>query len=526
MTRRLAVPSRPWPLPRVSRPAPLSRPVVRLPWALSLRWRLTIWYTVVLALTLSVFSLGIYWYLGNSLIRDIDTLSQERALQVEERIAQWMRGQQATAYGLLDPRQTELLRRQGVLVASFDPFQTAGVGVRVWDTYGFLLDASEELKDTTRLVDYQPIVAGLHGQTHRYVLPAGDGPYYSYTYPTFFVNGRPTAVIQILTSLHPYRSAMERLARLLTLGTLLVTALAFATGAALAQTALKSIDAVAHTARQINRAQDLGRRIPAKGPPDELGRLTDTVNEMLDRIEGMFDIQRQFLADVSHELRTPLTTVRGEVELMQRTGVLDPEGLTAVREESERMARLVDDLLLLARSEHVVDLERRPVELDTLLLEVFRQAQRLAGSARTVTLGHEDAATVNGDRDRLKQLLLNLVQNALAHTPPGTRVTLSLFRDPDAARLEVTDDGPGIPAEHLPHVFERFYRADKARSRSRGGTGLGLPIAKWIAGAHGGSVAVQSAAGRGTTFTVRLPLAVHRGDATGAPALAGRRMTP
>lgn len=476
--------------------------------ALAIRWRLTVWYTVVVALTLTVFSLGIYWYLGNSLMRDVDALSEERAVQVEERIAQWMREEQATAAGLLDPVQTEQLRRQGVLVASFDPFQTPGVGVRVWDTYGHLLDASEGWADTTRLVDYQPIIFALHGRTHRYVLPTEDGPFYSYSHPAFFVNGRPAAVVQIMTSLQGYHSAIDRLARLLASGTVLVTALAFFTGAALARQALKSIDTINRTARQISGAGDLVRRVPNQGPADEIGRLIDTVNDMLDRIQALFDNQRRFLADVSHELRTPLTTIRGEVDLMKRTGRLDEEGLAAIHAESERMARLVDDLLLLERADQAAaEMQLQPVDLDTLLLEVFHQARRLAGSERAVTLGHEDAATVMGDRDRLKQLMLNLVQNALSHTPAGTRVTLSLYRDSDHARVVVADDGPGIPAADLGHVFDRFYRADKARSRSRGGSGLGLAIVQWIVKAHGGDVAVASEAGRGATFTVRLPLA-------------------
>jgi two-component system OmpR family sensor kinase len=477
------------------------------PPALSIRWRLTVWYTVVVGLTLSVFSLGIYWYLGNSLIRDVDARSRERALQVEQRINQWMLEQQATAAGLLDPAQTQVLRSKGVLVASFDPFQTPGVGVRVWDTYGRLLDASEDLKDTTKLVDYQPIIYALQGQIHRYVMPTGTGDFYSYSYPAFFVNGRPAVVIQILTSLQSYHAAVDRLARLLMLGSVLVAALAFATGAALAQQALKSIDTITRTAEQINHARDLGRRIPQKGPADEIGRLTATVNEMLDRIEAIFDSQRRFLADVSHELRTPLTTIRGEVDLMSRSGRLEAEGLEAIRAESERMSRLVEDLLLLARSHQEAEIERKPVELDTLMLEVFRQATRLAGTERTVSLGHEDAAAVMGDRDRLKQLLLNLVQNALTHTPEGTHVTLSLYRESDGARVEVSDDGPGIPEDRLAMVFERFYRADKARSRARGGTGLGLSIVKWIATAHGGDVTALSRVGEGTTFTVRLPIA-------------------
>ncbi len=230
---------------------------------------------------------------------------------------------------------------------------------------------------------------------------------------------------------------------------------------------------------------------------------------MLERIQTMFDRQRQFLADVSHELRTPLTTIRGEVDIMKRSGELDPEALEAICGESERMSRMIGDLLLLARAqEEAVELELEPVELDTLLLDVYRQAQTLAKDERPIRLGHEDVAIVRGDRDRLKQLFLNLVGNALDHTPQGTPVTLSLFRDGSQARVEVSDEGPGIPTDQLPYIFERFYRIDKARARSSGGgTGLGLAIVQWIAQAHGGTVDVESKEGEGTTFTVRLPLA-------------------
>jgi two-component system, OmpR family, sensor kinase len=477
------------------------------PLSLSIRWRLTIWYTVVLALTLAVFSLLVYWWLGQSLMHDIDTLSLERAMQVEERMVRAVREEQATRSGLLEAEQYLQLRASGVLVGdSFDPFRTPGVGVRIWNAHVKVIDASEELIGTPRLVDYQPIVSALQGKVHRYVLETREGSFYSYSYPTLFVSGRPMFVIQILTSLQSYERATERLKRLLLAGTVLVSLVAFATGAALSQTALQSINNITRTAQQINRARDLGRRIPVTGPRDEIRSLTETINEMLDRIEAIFDRQRQFMADVSHELRTPLTTIRGEVELIRRTGQIDPEGLAAVTDESERMSRLVGDLLLLARSDRELSLERAPVELDAVMLDVFRQAQRLAGDARVVSLAHVDACRVTGDRDRLKQLVLNLVQNALTHTAPGTHIELALRREVAAACITVADDGQGIPPEELDRVFERFYRVDKARCRNRGGTGLGLAIVDWIAGAHGGTVAVASTVGAGTTFTVRLPL--------------------
>jgi two-component system OmpR family sensor kinase len=180
--------------------------------------------------------------------------------------------------------------------------------------------------------------------------------------------------------------------------------------------------------------------------------------------------------------------------------------LRIAQEEIERMSRLLADLLLLAQADAGVKLEKRPVELDTLLLEVFRQEKPLAGEVQ-LRLGTEDQATVLGDPDRLKQLLLNLVDNALKYTLPEGQVTLGMSREGGWATVTVIDTGPGIPAEDLPRLFDRFYRVEKSRSRPQGGTGLGLSIARWIAEAHGGGIEVQSEVGKGSTFTVRLPLA-------------------
>jgi two-component system, OmpR family, sensor kinase len=236
---------------------------------------------------------------------------------------------------------------------------------------------------------------------------------------------------------------------------------------------------------------------------------------MLARLETLFRTQQRFIADVSHELRTPLTTIQGNIDLLQRGTLDDPqalhEALAAIEGEVARMSRLVADLLLSARVDAGIRLETRPVELDTLLLEVYRQA-RVMSNGVEVRLGHEDQAVVVGDADRLRQLLLNLVDNALKYTPAGGQVTLSLYRDEEWVQVVVADTGFGIPPEDLhpgpnglPLIFERFYRADPARSRPLGGTGLGLSIAQWIAQAHGGEITVESQVGRGSTFTVRLP---------------------
>jgi signal transduction histidine kinase len=242
---------------------------------------------------------------------------------------------------------------------------------------------------------------------------------------------------------------------------------------------------------------------------DEVGQLTATVNDMLGRLEGSFDTQQRLVADVSHELRTPLTTIQGNLDLLRRGAAEDPamrtESLAAIGNETARMRRLVNDLLLLAQADAGLRLQLQPVELDTLLLDVYRQGQMISqGTGVRVRLGAEDQAVVLGDADRLRQLLLNLVDNGIKYTPAGGDVTLTLKREAGWILVSVADTGCGIPQEDLPHIFERFYRADRSRTRP-GGAGLGLSIAKWVAEAHGGEIEVESEQGQGTVFTLYLP---------------------
>ncbi|MCA9971445.1 MAG: HAMP domain-containing protein [Anaerolineales bacterium] len=267
----------------------------------------------------------------------------------------------------------------------------------------------------------------------------------------------------------------------------------------------RPLDDIATVARQITRTDDLSRRVPDSGRNDEFGDLARALNQTLEQIERLFQAQQRLLADVSHELRTPLTTIRGNLDLMRHMGVADPESMDVIQDELERMTRLIGDLLLLARADSGgLPLDRKPVELDTVLFEVHRQVSRLP-KAVEVTLGELDQVTVLGDADRLKQLLLILVDNAVKYTPAGGRVTLNLARSDGWARLSVCDTGSGIPAGDIPHIFDRFYRVDKARNRAQGGAGLGLAIAKWIVQAHGGVIRVESQVGVGTTFTITLP---------------------
>jgi len=278
--------------------------------------------------------------------------------------------------------------------------------------------------------------------------------------------------------------------------------------------AFQPVDQLINEVEAITDGRSLHRRLPADTSNDELSRLSLTVNAMLTRLEGSFAGLRRFTADASHELKTPLTVLRADVERAMHPGTNRADRMVALEEalqETERMADLVDSLLTLARAdEGRFDIHRTPVELEPLVREVYETAVILGEDAGlTLSLSALENGIVMGDRTRLRQLLLNLITNAIKYTPRGGHVELAVTHKPtDEVAIAVRDTGIGISAADQPHIFDRFWRADRARSRAseRGGFGLGLSIAQWIVQAHGGSINVQSRLGRGTVFTVLLPI--------------------
>jgi signal transduction histidine kinase len=213
--------------------------------------------------------------------------------------------------------------------------------------------------------------------------------------------------------------------------------------------------------------------------------------------------------DVSHELRTPLTGLRGNLDVMLMDKSMDADTraqLERMSAEVGRLIRLTSNLLYMAHAEAGREIARRPLELDALCLEVIYQARTLRDDV-SLRLGHEEQVTVSGDRDLLKQLLLNLVDNAIKFSPAGGAVTVSLYERDDSAEIVVADQGPGIPEDQLGKIFERFYRVSNSESRTVGGAGIGLSISRWIAQVHGGGIRAESEVGSGTRFIVTLPLA-------------------
>jgi len=312
-------------------------------------------------------------------------------------------------------------------------------------------------------------------------------------------------VLEVFQQEHNYIDIQNRLNLILLFAIPLTLLVAVVAGWWIARAALRPINRISRTVLTIGESHDLSRRLNFVGPSDEVGRLATTFDGMMDRLEKVFETQKRFVADASHELRTPLTAIRGNADLYS---IAPPEErdlcVASIRREAERMSRLVADLLLLAAA----DIEERPIHkqtvaLDDLLRDVYRAALILASDNVTVSLDVRDGVAIEADGDRIKQLVLNLVDNAVKFTPAGGHVTISLHASPDEAVIQVADTGIGIAPEEQQAIFDRFYRVEHARSRR--GSGLGLSISSWIAAAHGGSIDVESQPGSGSTFTVHLP---------------------
>jgi heavy metal sensor kinase len=281
-------------------------------------------------------------------------------------------------------------------------------------------------------------------------------------------------------------------------------------GFALAKKSLQPVEDITTRARRIT-AENLDQTVPVRSPDDEIGRLAATINDMIGRLHESFARIKQFSADASHELRTPLTIIRGEIELaLRKTQSTDEYRLIleSTLEEILRMTVIVDNLLLLAKADQgIYQAEFSQVDLASLVDELYEDSEVLAEPKHiSVTLKEKSPITIVGDRLRLRQLFLNLIDNAIKYTPEGGAVILSVVRHDGVAQFRVEDTGIGIAPEELGRIFDRFYRVDKARSRELGGSGLGLSIARWIAELHRGEIAVTSEPQKGSTFTVSLPI--------------------
>lgn len=468
---------------------------------MSLRARLTISYISFFAAALIALDIGLYFLVRQALISGIDYDLNKAAIRLQQNFESRNRDAPTVTRG-----EVSLLL---LAPPSIDQLVVTRTIVQVHLKPSIVADRAPVTNLAEAIaVDQALLQQAFTGQTSMSDVTTDDVHLRETIVPLEFRN-EIIGAIQIARPLTETDHALQLLTYALVGGGVIVLLAAARGGMWLTRAAFKPINEVTATAQSIVGAEDLSRRVPVPAAQDELQRLTVTINDLLARLEQLFTAQQRFLADVSHELRTPLAAMSGNLEVLERGAARDPallhESLADMRSEVSRLIRMVNDLLLLAQSEAGVELRREPVELDTLLLEVHRELRPLAHGI-DLRIGYEDQVTVIGDRDRIKQALLNLAANAIQHTSAGGSVTLGLSMRGQYAALSIADTGCGIASQDLPLIFDRFYRADKARTRVRGGAGLGLPIVKRIADMHAGDVVVESAAGVGSTFTLLLPL--------------------
>ncbi len=456
---------------------------------MSIKFRLIVLYTLILVFVFVLFGSAVYLISRATLLDEVDRGLSETALQLRERTEAFVMGNVAV---LSLPAQ------------ELDVFQTATNFFVILDTRGEILSKSQNLGDYSSVLDPDG-----HGEQALYRTVVHNSRSLRVLTEPLYVEGeggrRLVGYLQVARLLEN-EAVLDQLQFILLLTGLAAVCLSLFLGALLTHQLLKPLDDITAVALKITRTDDLSRRLPDSGRRDEIGRLTMVLNQTLERLERLFHARQRFLADVSHELRTPLTTIRGNVDLLRHMGQADPEIVDVVQDELQRMTRLVDDLLLLARADTGgLPIQQKPVELDGIFLDVYRQVSSI-NQAVDVELLEVDQVCILGDPDRLKQLIINLLDNALKYTPAGGKVSMSLSKTDGEAEIVIADTGIGIPAEDLPRVFDRFYRVDKARSRNLGGSGLGLSIAYWIAQAHRGNIEVTSEVGEGSVFRIKLPI--------------------
>jgi two-component system, OmpR family, sensor kinase len=461
---------------------------------MSIRLRLTLLFSAILALTLIVSSAILYV----SVSRLTFNVRQDALVEQAELITS-----SSSGFAL----DQVLLPAGGIT--------TPRTFIQTLTPSGEIVYTSENLEEFPLPLSREGYNSVLLGHSWTEAAETDEGRILIYSQRVNSDQGTFIGIIQVARSIADHDSSMETLRNALVVGTSVATLIAFGIGWIMAGTALKPINRITETAQEIGDERDFSQRVEYDGPPDELGRLTTTMNVMLTELQAAFshaertlDAQRRFAADASHELRTPLTTIRGNLELLRRDPPIDEadrkEVINDVVEECERLSRLVNDLMLLQRADAEWPVSSDRVRIKPVLEEICRQARRI-DQHRTITCSNIADISIAGNRDALKQIVLILLDNAIKYSTPGTPVVVSTSADSQRVRITVSDSGPGIDPDRLPYIFERFYRGDEARRGN--GVGLGLAIAKALVEAQRGRIDVNTTSGEGTTFTITLPRA-------------------
>lgn len=488
-------------------------------WYQSIRTRLTLWYTLLVLLTLAGFAIGAYYYTRETLSKNLDLSLQNEVRWVKNYIspkASQVKPGKRTIDALLKRKANEL---PPTFIGPMLPVQEDDQADEIWNQIfkHSLLSPKKtfiQVSDKRGTIIYRNFSLGVDSIPVPPTLAYDSIAVYTTTlhgtkYRTAVLRDKNFTTLTAY-SLNDLADVLENLFSIFLYIIPIAVAFSIIGGLYLAHKALKPVHDVTMRARKIT-AENLDQSIPARDVDDEIGRLINTMNDMIGRLHNSFEQVRQFSSDASHELRTPLTIMRGEIELALRsdkTPAEYKEVLASQLEEILRLKSIIDNLLTLGKADQgTLDMTLEEVHLDSLIKDLYDDSELLAHSKHIhVKLKKAEPVTIIGDKGRLRQLFLNLVDNAIKYTPDGGSVVISVERQNGSALVAVEDNGIGIPQEDIEKIFNRFYRVDKARSREMGGTGLGLSIAKWIAELHRGSITVESVLNRGSKFTVSFPI--------------------
>jgi heavy metal sensor kinase len=453
---------------------------------LNIRWRLTLWNALGLAVMLLAFAALVYALLRHALYEQIDRRLVEAFRQAERDSRVAGEPDERLRYWVYEWKEHENL------------------SAVVYDADGKVRERTEQLAADS--IPPAPLAPGGEHRLQDRVIPIlGRQRVLEAALP---LGDRPSTVV-IMAALDDVDQELGEVGAVLITAVPIMLLLSAGLSYALARKALAPMERLRRSTAEIT-ADRLDRRLPVVNPRDELGRLTETFNAMIGRLERSFAEIRRFTADASHELRTPLTAIRTEAEvaLAKPLGLAEHQQLLgSILEECGRLTRLTDQLLALAREDARAPRQaQEPVDLTGLVADVAETMRPLAeAKGLALHVKAREPLSVRGDAARLREIFFNILDNGIKYTAEGGEVEVRTDRQGPEAVVIVRDTGVGIPEEHLPRVFDRFYRVDRARSRSEGGTGLGLSIAQSIAAAHGGRIELASTPGRGTTCTVRLP---------------------
>lgn len=453
-----------------------------------LRWRLTFWHLSLTIIGLMGFVLVSYQILSNSLHVEVNNTLAERARHVADAVA------------VIPNRPIEGLSQEAT-----DEFRSPGVYVQIFNAEGALVARSFNLGIQQIHAPASDLNRVLNGESFYDSAEISGSPVQLYFQP-IQRDGQIAGAILVGESLVGLESTLSRLRLIYAVGVASVALFGLLGGWILARMGLRPLVQVTQTAQDIVKAEDLSHRVQYTGPADEVGALATTFNEMLNRLQSLFEGQRRFLAEAAHELRTPLASMLGNVDLLATFGdepARRRETISALKRTGRHVSRLLDDLLLLAQAEaglHLASFEE--VALDDLLIDVYESTMLTAGNVK-LKLECCEPASVRGDPNRLRQVFMNLIDNAVKYSLPGGDVTISLFNKNSTVYVTVSDHGSGIPEELIPLIFEPFFRAPTGKRIP--GAGLGLAIVRWIVREHGGDVNIQSESNKGTTVALTLP---------------------